>query len=57
MNTKALIWIGITVGSIVGGYLGGLLDHGNILGGWSIIGGTIGSILGIWAGYKLSRMY
>lgn len=55
MNTKAMIWFGITVGGTVGGWLGGLLDHGNWLGGWSILFGAIGSIAGIWAGYKISR--
>ncbi len=52
---KTLIWIGIFVGGTAGGWLGGLLDHGNWLGGWSILLSTVGSIVGIWAGYKLGK--
>ncbi len=53
METKTLIWIGITVGSIVGGYLGSLLDHGNLIGLWGILLSTVGALVGIWAGYKI----
>jgi hypothetical protein len=52
---KALIWIGITVGGLLGGWLGAMLDHGNSLGGWSIFLGTVGSVVGLWAGYKLGK--
>ena len=52
-----MIFIGITVGGIVGGWLGSLLDHGNGLGGWSILLSTLGSFAGIWAGYKAAKNY
>jgi hypothetical protein len=52
---KLMIIIGITVGGIVGAWLGGLFDHGNMLGGWSILGSTIGSFVGLWAGYKAGQ--
>ncbi len=55
METKKLIYIGLTVGGIGGGYLGSLLDHGNALGLWSLFLGTIGGFVGIWAGYKLGN--
>lgn len=55
MEAKTYIWIGILVGGIAGGAIGGLFDHGNMLGGWSIFISTIGSIVGIWAGWKLSQ--
>lgn len=55
METKTYIWIGIFVGSTAGGLLGGLLDHGNWIGVWSLAFGTVGSFLGIWAGYKLGQ--
>jgi len=55
MNTKALIYIGIFVGSTIGSWLGSLPDHGNFLGGWSILGGLVGSVAGIWAGFKLGQ--
>lgn len=56
MATKSLIWIGIFVGSIVGSTLGSALDHGNFLGLWSILLGGVGSLVGIYAGYKISNM-
>lgn len=52
---KALIWTGITVGGLVGGWIGTMLDHGNGLGGWSLLLGTVGSCAGLWAGYKIAN--
>lgn len=54
---KLMIWIGITVGGTVGGLFGGILDHGNWLGLWSILLTTVGSLLGLWAGYKIGKDY
>jgi hypothetical protein len=55
MSTKTLIYIGIAVGGLIGGYLGSLMDHGNPFGAWGIILSTIGGFAGIWAGYKLGQ--
>lgn len=52
---KLMIFIGITVGGTIGGWLGAALDHGNWLGGWSILLSTAGALIGIWAGYKAGR--
>ena len=52
---KKFIYLGVTVGGLIGGWLGGLLDHGNYLGAWGIILSTLGSLAGIWAGYKVGR--
>lgn len=57
MSVKILIWLGVFIGSTAGSWLGALADHGNWLGGWSIVGGAIGSFVGIWAGYKLGKNY
>ena len=54
---KTLIFLGITVGSIIGTSIGMKFDHGNALGFWSITLGGVGSILGIWAGFKVGRNY
>lgn len=54
---KLFIFIGVTVGGILGGWLGSIMDHGNGLGGWSILLSTVGSFVGIWAGYKAARNY
>ncbi len=55
METKTYIWIGIFIGSIVGGWLGGMLDHGNLLGMWGILLSGVGGIIGVWAGWKLGN--
>jgi hypothetical protein len=55
MLMKKLIYLGIAIGGGIGAWLGALLDKGNGLGGWSLLGSTIGSLLGIWAGYKLGQ--
>ena len=56
-NMKLMIWIGMTVGGLLGGWLGSLLDNGNFFGAWGIIGSTIGGILGVWIGYRIGRDY
>lgn len=55
---KLMITIGVFIGSSLGAWLGAaLLDHGNYLGGWSIILGAVGSFAGIWAGYKIAKNF
>ena len=55
---KLMIWIGIFVGGTIGGWIGAAaFDHGNWLGGWSILLSGVGSLVGIWAGYKISQNY
>jgi len=54
---KLMIWIGITIGGLIGSWLGGMLDHGNWLGGWSLLLGTVGSLVGLWIGYKVGQNY
>lgn len=52
---KLLILIGIGIGGTLGSWLGAGLDHGNWFGIWSILVGTAGSLIGVWAGYKAGR--
>jgi hypothetical protein len=54
---KLMIGIGLTVGGLLGGWLGGLLDGGNMFGSWSILLSAVGSLVGIWAGYKIGQNY
>jgi len=54
---KIMISCGILIFSSLGGWLGQLMDHGNWLGGWSIILSTIGAFVGIWIGYKVAQYW
>ena len=56
MNTKSLIWIGVFVGGTVGGYIPTLFGA-EFFSFSSIIGNTIGGLVGIWTGYKLGQMF
>jgi hypothetical protein len=52
---KLMIMIGITVVGTLGGWLGSLMDHGNMFGIWGLALGTIGSFAGIYVGYKAGQ--
>lgn len=54
MSTKTLVMIGMTVGSILGSYLP-VIWGADAFSLWSIVGGAIGGILGIWAGWKVAN--
>ncbi len=55
LNSKFLIMVGLTVGSTLGSSVPMLWG-----GGWlsmsSVLLGMIGGLIGIWAGYKISRL-
>jgi len=53
MSRKKSIMIGMLIGSIAGGYAPMLLGADSI--SMSLLGSTIGGLLGIWGAYKLSR--
>jgi hypothetical protein len=55
MKAKTLIMIGMVVGSTIGGYVPSLWG-GGAFSMASVVFGGIGGLLGIWAGFKLSRM-
>lgn len=54
MNPKSLIWIGVFVGTTVGSFLPTLWGAGYFSFS-SVIWSTVGGILGIYAGFKLSQ--
>jgi hypothetical protein len=54
---KLMIFLGVTIFGTVGGWLGALMTHGNWFSGWSILLSTVGSFVGIWAGYKVTKNY
>lgn len=51
---KSLIWIGLFVGSSIGGALPELFGK-DIFSSWAIIGSAVGGLLGIWLGYQLGK--
>lgn len=53
MQPRTLIWIGIGIGSTVGGFIPTLWGAG-FLDPISIILSGVGAFAGLWAGYKLS---
>jgi hypothetical protein len=55
MNAKALIMIGVVVGSTLGGYVPALWGAGGLTLA-SVFFGAVGGVAGIWAGYKISRL-
>lgn len=54
---KLMIFIGITVFSTLGSWIGQLMSGGNWFGLWSLLLGTIGSFAGIWAGYQAAKYF
>lgn len=59
---KSMICLGVLIFGTIGGSIGNIFDHQSpfnlfAFGGWSILMSTIGSFVGIWAGYKVSKKY
>lgn len=52
MSDKKLIWLGASVGGIIGSYMPSLW-HASLFSPWSILLGGVGGLLGIWAGASL----
>ncbi|MBP9798057.1 hypothetical protein KBC70_02820 [Candidatus Woesebacteria bacterium] len=53
MSEKALVMLCFTVGSVIGGYAP-LLFGAGAFSVWAVLGGAVGGIVGIYAGYKLA---
>jgi hypothetical protein len=51
---KLTIYIGLTIGGIVGAYLPVVLFHVSGLSLVSLVGGFVGAIVGAWLGWKLT---
>lgn len=54
MNSRGLIWLGLFIGSTIGGYIPSLWGA-SFLSFSSVILSAVGGVIGIWLGYKLSR--
>jgi uncharacterized membrane protein YeaQ/YmgE (transglycosylase-associated protein family) len=55
VSAKRLIWIGAIVGSTLGGLLPSLWKA-SMLSMWGLVLSTVGGLVGIWVGWKLSQM-
>lgn len=56
MNTKALIWIGMAVGSTLGGFIPNLWGT-SVLSLAGFVCSGIGALFGIWIAYKVANSY
>lgn len=56
MNGKPLIWIGLFLGSTIGGFLPELW-HASVFSFSSIVFSAVGGFVGIWIGWKISGDY
>jgi hypothetical protein len=54
MNTKAFVWIGLSVGSFIGGMIPTFWGAGAFSFS-SVISSSIGGIIGIYIGFKLGK--
>lgn len=54
MSASILVYLGMAVGSIIGGYIPILFGAG-LLSYTSLLFSSVGAIAGIWVGYKLSK--
>jgi hypothetical protein len=54
LSKKTLIWIGLTVGSAIGGYLPALWG-GDLISFSSVVFSAAGGIVGIWLGYRFGE--
>lgn len=52
---KRVIWLGMFVGSILGGYIPALWGDDSFLSLTSVFTSAIGAFLGVYLGFKLTR--
>lgn len=52
---KVLVLTGATIGGIAGAYVPALFGDTDIFSVWSILGGVVGGLVGIWLGYLLAK--
>lgn len=52
---KLMIFAGITVVGGIGSWLGAIMSHNNYFSAASILLGAVGSLAGVWLGYKASQ--
>lgn len=55
MSAKVLVYLGMFIGSVIGGYVPVLFGAG-LISYTSVLFSGIGSIIGVWIGYRLSNL-
>ncbi len=55
MSSKALVYLGMIIGSIIGGYIP-ILFGADLISYSSVFFSAVGALLGIWIGYRLSNL-
>ncbi len=53
--SKSVIYIGATVGGVLGSVIGAKLDGGNMFGMWGIALSTIFGLAGVFVAYKIQQ--
>jgi hypothetical protein len=53
---KTLIWLGLFLGSALGGWLP-TLAGADMLSLWGVLGSVVGGLAGIWAGMRAARAF
>lgn len=56
MNQKSLIWVGMTAGSVIGGYVP-MLWGGSLFSFSSVLLTAMGGIFGIYLGFKIGSSF
>ncbi len=54
---KLMSYVGASVGGLIGACIPILFMHASGLSGWSLLGGFIGTIAGIYPGYKIGQYF
>ena len=54
MSTKTLVFIFMTIGSLIGGYIPVLFGD-SMFSIWSLIWSSAGALIGIWVGFKIGE--
>jgi uncharacterized membrane protein YsdA (DUF1294 family) len=56
MNKKILLFFAAVFGAL-GAYLPALFGDAELLDGWSILGGLVGGLFGVWLGVFVSKRW
>jgi hypothetical protein len=54
---KLTITVFMSIGTIIGSMVPTWVAGASLLGGWSVLGGVIGGIIGIWVGAKINKLF